>query len=266
MYPHYTPAELAAAFHLRYSWTAWPAVTQHFPGHLDRLLEQLTPAWEADGLRLLEYRCRPDLVQVLASVLPTIAPVFCAQRMKGRLEHALRQSGTPVSFSRKLSVTSVGRNCRGQIERYIQEQVAHHRFVDPSWRARLSELMVVDPKVDLAQPTETTRGRYWFNLHLVLITDWRVPISSFATLLDLRDRALLIAQEQGYLVSRLALVPDHLHIALRGPPDVSPEQIALTYLNELADVHGRLWKAGYYAGTFGEYGMAAIRRMSDRKA
>lgn len=42
----------------------------------------------------------------------------------------------------------------------------------------------------------------------------------------------------------------------------SPEEIALAFLNNLAYVLGqrRWWEAGYYAGTFGEYGMAAVRR------
>lgn len=264
MLPAYVQTELAAAFQLRYSWTAWPSGSNCFPNHLDRVLEQLAATWETDGIRLLEYRCRSDQVQVLISVSQSVTPVGCAQRMKGRLDHALRQAGSPVSFSRKVSLATVGRNCREQVERYIEAQVNHHRFIDPAWRARLSELTFIDPTVDLAQPTEVKRGRYWFNLHLVLITDQRMPIGDFKTLESIRHRMLWIAKENGYRVSRLSLVPDHLHTSLRGPPEQSPEQIALTFLNGLANAHGRLWKAGYYVGTFGEYGIAAVRKQSQR--
>lgn len=265
MLPYYTNDQLSAAFHLRYNWTAWPSESERFPGNLDQILERLASVWEADGIRLLEYRCEADLVQVLTSVLPTVTPVQFAQRMKGRLDHALRQGGSPVSFSRKVSVATIGRNCREQIENYIAQQVTHHRFVDPNWEARLSELTVLDPTVDLGRPTEVKRGRYWFNLHLVLVTDWRAPINSFDTLRDIRDRSRRIAEEKGHWLSRLSVVPDHLHASLRGRPDECPEQIALAYLNDLAHAHGRLWKSGYYAGTFGEYGMAAVRNMSHRE-
>ena len=122
MLPAYVQTELAAAVQLRYSWTAWPSGSNRFPNHLDRVLEQLAATWETDGIRLLEYRCRSDQVQVLTSVSQSVTPIGCAQRMKGRLDHALRQAGSPVSFSRKVSLATVGRNCREQIERYIEAQ------------------------------------------------------------------------------------------------------------------------------------------------
>jgi hypothetical protein len=60
----------------------------------------------------------------------------------------------------------------------------------------------------------------------------------------------------------LAVLLDHVHLALRGAIEQSPEDIALSFLNNLAHVlDGRpWWEAGYYAGTFGEYSMAAVRR------
>ena len=66
-------------------------------------------------------------------------------------------------------------------------------------------------------------------------------------------------------MSTLAVLPDHLHIALRGALEHSPEEIALALLNNLAHVmHQRpWWEAGYYAGTFGEYGMGAVRKKGE---
>jgi hypothetical protein len=55
---------------------------------------------------------------------------------------------------------------------------------------------------------------------------------------------------------------DHLHLALRGNVRQSPEEIALTFQNNLAYALGqlRIWADSYYSGTFGEYDMWAIRR------
>jgi hypothetical protein len=57
------------------------------------------------------------------------------------------------------------------------------------------------------------------------------------------------------------VLPDHLHLALRGAITHSPEEIAFSFLNNLAYALGQRpwWQAGYYAGTFGEYSMAAVR-------
>ncbi len=56
-------------------------------------------------------------------------------------------------------------------------------------------------------------------------------------------------------------MPDHLHLALRGVIEESPEEIALSFMNNLSHFLqlGAVWRLGYYAGTFGEYNMRAIR-------
>jgi hypothetical protein len=57
------------------------------------------------------------------------------------------------------------------------------------------------------------------------------------------------------------VMPDHVHIALRGNLDHSPEQIALSFQNNLAHMldRGAVWRNSYYVGTFGVYDMRAIR-------
>ena len=58
-----------------------------------------------------------------------------------------------------------------------------------------------------------------------------------------------------------------MHLALRGAVEHSPEEVALTLLNNLAYAVGQraLWEHGYYAGTFSEYDMDAIRTFAARK-
>jgi REP element-mobilizing transposase RayT len=92
----------------------------------------------------------------------------------------------------------------------------------------------------------------------------RYRMSDGASLTKIRDTVERICKKKGYRTSAYAVMPDHLHIALRGAIDQSPEEIALAFLNNLAHFldHRAWWKAGYYAGTFGEYGMAAVRRRS----
>ena len=57
-------------------------------------------------------------------------------------------------------------------------------------------------------------------------------------------------------------MPDHLHVALRANIQHLPEDVALAFQNNLAFMlrKGAIWRPAYYAGTFGEYNMNAIRR------
>jgi REP element-mobilizing transposase RayT len=70
-----------------------------------------------------------------------------------------------------------------------------------------------------------------------------------------------IARRKGYDISVRSVMPDHLHLSLRGNIDHSAEQIALAFLNNLAYAVGQvpLWEPCYYAGTFGEYDMRRVR-------
>jgi REP element-mobilizing transposase RayT len=147
------------------------------------------------------------------------------------------------------------------VEAYIRNQVPNESLADERFRQLLTSFTVVDPHVDLSAPTESNSGRYWYNLHLVLVVSERYRIGETATLAKVRDTALRVCVKKGHAASTLAVLPDHLHFAVRGAIEQSPEEIALSLLNNLAHVLDRRpwWEAGYYAGTFGEYGMAAVR-------
>ncbi len=56
-----------------------------------------------------------------------------------------------------------------EVEAYIRNQVGEERLADQRFREMLKSFTVVNPLVDLSQPTESNSGRYWYNLHLVLV-------------------------------------------------------------------------------------------------
>jgi REP element-mobilizing transposase RayT len=259
--PLYRLPNLHAAYQLRYGWTGWPS-TAPFPSELlAQVLPDIAPEWENDGLRVLESTLTPGQLQLTLSTMPQVAPVTLASRVKGRIQHHCRQRGSRVDFSRKLAVRSLGDPTRAQVETYIRNQVPNEALADEHFRALLTSFTVVNPAVDLSQPTESNSGRYWYNLHLVLVVSERYRIGELATLAKIRDTVLRICVKKGYAASTVAVLPDHLHLAVRGAIAQAPEEIALSFLNNLACVLGQRpwWQAGYYAGTFGEYGMATVR-------
>jgi REP element-mobilizing transposase RayT len=210
---------------------------------------------------VLESSQTPGQIQLTLSTTPQVSPITLAGRVKGRIQHHCRQRGTPIDFSRKLAVRSLGDPNRAQVEAYIRNQVPKEALADERFRDSLNLFTVVNPQVDLSRPVETNSGRYWYNLHLVLVVNERYRMGEAATLATIRDTALRICVKKGYAASTLGVLPDHLHLALRGSAAQSPEEIALSFLNNLAHVlnQRQWWEAGYYAGTFGEYGMAAVR-------
>ena len=263
--PLYHPGDLHPAYQLRYGWTGWPSQAPFATAALAAALPEAAPEWEKDGLRLLESSLNPGQVQLTFSATPQVAPVTLAARVKGRLQHHGRRKGTPFDFSRKLAVRSLGDPTRAEVEGYVRGQVRNEALADERFREMLGAFTVVDPRVDLARPTESGSGRYWYNLHLVLVVNERYRIGEAATLATIRDTVRRICAKKGYAASAWAVLPDHLHLALRGAVAHAPEEIALSFLNNLAHVLGRRpwWQAGYYAGTFGEYGMAAVRKQGE---
>jgi REP element-mobilizing transposase RayT len=231
------------------------------------LLEPIKPLWETDGMRLLESRWTGDMIQLLFSTRPHVSPVLLATRAKGRLDHAIRERRLRMPLSRKLAVRSIGENTREEVEAYIERQVGKERFVDPRFEAIMQQFTVVNEHVDLSQPNEATRGRYWYNLHVVLVVTTRYRIVDPVRLATIRDWSLGIAKKKEYLVSRLSVMPDHLHIALRGDQAQSPNEIVYSFQNNLAYALGneRIWCDSFYVGTFGEYSMGAVRSKVGRE-
>lgn len=259
--PLYTAANLRVAYELRYSWAGWPSAAPFPAALISSLLPVIAPEWEKDGLRLLESSPTPGQLQLTLSAQPQVSPVLLAARVKGRLQQHCRLAGTAVAFSRKLSVRSIGHNHREQVEAYIARQAIKEPLADERFRLLLEPLCFVRQEVDLSRPTESRSGRYWYNLHLVLVVTERYRVGDEDILLKVRDTCMRVAEKKGYAVSALAVMPDHLHLALRGTVEHSPQDVALAFLNNLAFAVGQrpLWENGYYAGTFSEYDMSAIR-------
>ncbi len=173
--PLYTTDQIDPAYHLRYSWTGWPS-DGALP-HVD--LEGTKPYWESDGLRLLESRWSPREVQLAFSAKPAVAPVTLAARAKGRLQQAVSLAGVSFGgFSRKVCLRSVGDNTTKEVEDYIARQVGKERFADSRFAAQMEEFTVGCPEVDLKQPTESSHGRYWYNLHVVMVVADRAGVTT----------------------------------------------------------------------------------------
>jgi REP element-mobilizing transposase RayT len=228
----------------------------------EQFFHSLNARWEPEGIRLLERNWLPDQIQLLFSTTPTITPIFLAARAKGRLQYVLGKTlETTVKFSRKVSIRSLGDASRARVEAYITAQVKERDYIDPRFTEKLRQFTEFFPGVDLGQPAETRSGRYWYNLHIVLVAEARYRIVSEVMLQAIFSEIVRSLSRQECELSTVAVLPDHLHVALRGNIALSPEDIVLKLQNdtEIALGRNRIWSPNYYAGTIGEYTMNSVR-------
>lgn len=254
----YTATNCKPAYQLDWSYSLFWNTT---PINLD-WFRALQAMCESDHIRLLEHKFKPPNVsQFLVSTQPHIAPLLIAQRVKGRLQHLIR-SDYPSGFQRNYSLRSIGSTRRDKLDRYLALQLERHPMADPRVQHRLTKFQIHHPAVDLSQPRKTSHAIYWYNLHLVFVNQERWREIDDNALQRPHDVIEQVSRSQGHLLSRAAIVPDHVHATLGCKLEESPQDVALHYMNQLVSVYlGRpVLNYGYYAGTFSEYDLGVIPR------
>jgi REP element-mobilizing transposase RayT len=247
---------------LQYSWTGWTAGEPLDATTIGEVLQATPPLFAPDNLTIESFCVQSDMLQILFTADAAMSPVILSQHVKGRLQHALRQRDCTVAFSRKVAVRSIGHNVRATVAQYLQCQVARGDFADPRFAVKMQRYTVSVPTVDLTQPAETAHGRYWYNVHVVLVVSGRHRFVEDRDLACLRDGVLALGETMACRVAMVSVMPDHLHCAVRGNPQRSPTNIGCAFQNGIAERMraGRIWEDRFYVGTFSEYDLGAIAR------
>ena len=259
--PLYTEENCRPAYQLRWSLAVF--LQGALPDE-QQWLDTLEASLETDNIRILEFHRRTsETIQLLLSTQPAVIPTEIVKNVKGRLQHSVRPFGG-ISLRRNFRLSSVGYASAATVERYVAEQFEHHEMADAHSQQLLEELSIVSTDIDLTEPLHSGHGQYALALHLVFVhaQRWRTAEVSFHEIT--RSAILATARKWDHQISRLALLPDHVHMTVRIRYERSPAEIALSYMNNVAFRHGmlNLWMPGYYAGTIGPYDMQAVRRLT----
>ena len=110
------------------------------------------------------------------------------------------------------------------------------------------------------EPCFSSHGEYWYNLHLAIVNCERW-METREDVWERRGRMIEgVSRKHGYRLSRVGLLPDHIHATMGCLIDRSPEDVALGLLNNCAFACGMkaVFKFGYFVGTFGEYDRGAV--------
>jgi len=134
-------------------------------------------------------------------------------------------------------------------------------MADRKVQERLAQYQIKNLEVDLSQPIRSSHGLYVYNLHLVLVNSGRWIEIMDDILNKMRNMIVNISKKNRYRLSAAGIFPDHIHLTIGCSSVESPEDVALSYLNNLAHAQGMrpIYQAGYYVGTFGEYDLGAVR-------
>jgi REP element-mobilizing transposase RayT len=259
--PYFRPEETPAAYQLRFNWVCWPRTGTTVPELPPTSVDTLEAQWHTDGIRPLEYTWRDDEFSVLFSTKPDVSPMTLASRAKGRLQYHLRKCYEPVEFQRNFCIRAVGDSNKAGIGRYLENQVDEEDLASDGFAESIRQFTFEDEDVDLSEPRRTNSGRYFYALHLVFVWKKRWRMSHQSDYRTVASACRAVAAKHDYWLWRYSVVPDHLHVALGAPPEQSPQQVALSFMNNLTFVSQSrgLLQSSFYAGTFGEYGMAGIR-------
>lgn len=121
------------------------------------------------------------------------------------------------------------------------------------WQSQLTKDL--EPDVDLSQMQRTSHGVFWYNLHLVFVHRERWNEVRHEILARVQSMVLAVAKKKSHRLARAGILPDHVHLVLGCPFDMSPCEVALGFLNNFAFVHGMkpVYQFGAFVGTVGEY-------------
>jgi len=166
----------------------------------------------------------------LLSTEPSSSPPAIVKSVKGRLQTILRPE-LKVAYRRNFRFTSVGDASIEVVENYVAAQLTHHCNAFTTAPAKFESLQYEDRSVDLSTPINSAHGQYLLALHIVLVHAERFRIGELKFLGLTKDSILRNAAENQHRISRLAILPDHVHFTLGVGYGQSAFEIVLSYMN-----------------------------------
>ena len=166
-----------------------------------------------------------------------------------------------MRFSREVGFRTLGENTHEIVNNYVRKQVGKSDYVDKRFKKFLSGFTVLENDTDLSVPLVIAHGRYWYNIHLVVVvSNRRCPVSREENFERIKSCIMKIALKKNCWIAGFAVLPDHVHISLKGNPEISPAEIGLSFMNNLAYVLGhKCWSEEFYVGSFSEYSLDKLR-------
>ena len=264
--------ELAFAFRC-YVYFRWHTHRRRPLAALERLAAGDLQAIHPE-IHILELSASEAEIALLASLQPTESVSTAASKLKGAASKKLRElqgldQPTTILGGGYFAAT-FGDNTSSELDRYLEHQGEHHGYAS----------RVRSPVWVQAWPVTQADWAALQTAHAVTILRWHLVISTW-------NRQGVFTREAGRCLcdawhrqsaawrirlSKVSVLPDHIHIAAWSHPTVAPGQLVLGFMSTSSELivadfpHllieakvPRLWKPGAYVGTYGDIRKAAVR-------
>jgi len=257
------PAAYRLHFHFRFQTKNEQPLFRQI--HFDAIRALLGEICDWHQYHLLDLRPEPHQLRCLLSLRPAQAPSKVMQTVKTNLSRELSRTfpefeSLSTLWQRGFYAQTVGKIDRRAVERYIETQDAHHGYAS---RQR-------SPVAKFKAPVEEHRRFHslhtWARLHyhVVLVTQYRRAWFDSTAGQRLVGYFRRVAERKGYLLWRMSVLPDHMHLLLRLPPQMSIGEVVENLMNnsyyfltpevnvEIKDPSlFEVWQPSYYSGTIG---------------
>lgn len=229
-----------------------------------------------EGYHLLETSVEPTYVRLLLSLKPNQSVSRVVQRLKGNISRKfsatfatrLRELRMPTLWARGYFARSAGKVNLDAARTYVDSQIAHHGYRGTWTEAlRYNNPQFESPAFTLAHCLTILQ------YHLVLVTDSRTAVFDDFIAPKLFDYIIAIGKKRGFVVDRMTVLPDHVHLLIEALPSLTIDDCALSLINNtrhwmekkywgvLKQANAwNLWRPSFYAGTVGEYTTAQVKR------
>ncbi len=227
---------------------------------------ELLASWREDGFTPLSWRQNGGQVQLVFDCSEQCPPSFMAQRIKGRWQHAMKPLSGFAGFTANFFLRSLGRNLKEEVSHYIHSQAVSGDFADPLCRKRYHQLQYT--LKDQQDPRTGERTNYDLFYHVIVVSEarcrrwgWQEP----EQLAEALPEGIACSSDNQLVLYELSLMPDHMHLLVRGGPRVSAQRVLDTIKDSSGRVLSRtaLWQAGGYVGTVGPYRLQAVMKWNE---
>jgi len=271
----YEPHELRFAWCYRVYCRWQTRRTRPEPALAGLTAETLDAMLQPYDVRILECSASETDIRLLASLSPTETLAACAGKIKGRVSKWLRaqlpllRRNEDRLLSRGYFACTTGQSTAQSVDGYLQSQGEHHGYLSgpcpPVFVARYPLTPADERRL------ETNHAVAVLQFHVVLATWRRQGIFGRAEAAAVAESWRRTLKNCPMVIEKVSFVPDHVHLAVRAHPTLSPAAIAVDLMNAAQQLMWkdfadsviragveRLWQPSAYLGSYGELESAKI--------
>lgn len=219
-------------------------------------------------IRVLESASdRTDLLtEISLKPLDTISAA--ASKLKGQVSKWLRSELGLQQPANLLSLgyfaCTIGKSTSAEVDAYLNSQGAHHGY------SARSIPPVYLQKYELNETNITPKhAKVVSQFHIVLATSGRTGVFGSEQGKRVATKWIELEKDSRFALVKVSFVPDHVHVAMRLHPSLSPVDVVVKLMNSSQEVMSqemvcaginRLWQPGAYIGSYGDLASPQIRK------